>query len=511
MGLIMEADDFYRASTLIDPERFVIADRNASDFSRALTKLSRDLSEDVLETPWDNVIAAARAARWRGATEPVPFHSRFSGAAQPLAELLKTAAALAGTLEPYRQELLDELLQTAAAYLESGNEKYSDGVRECLHDGEPGRTCLIVVGRRSAASVQGWFSELGESFPVLVPRAFMGSHRVWDLAITAGAGAWLPPQLLTTPRAIQMTLVHQDWIRDSRRFDGVFGEYATASIRAIVRESRQAARAPGAEPETEEAAELMPRPNWSAVAATIPRAAPDDDDLVEAHLAVLSGDYGVLLPLSGDRIRGLDPSAPAGERVLNLKISAIAPGSILLLRLGGTEAGLLRDLAVGQLGHNRSQIQYLQDDWKNRLKQAISERGQASVTQALRRHGAKTVNLTYWRSEECLRPQRDMDFEMLLRYLGIDNPGPYLMAGHELRRAHFKAGHILARALESQVERVDLTPLEIRGIQELHPEGAPRGATMTAFRVIGINDATFEVARHAVRRPFRTKGAAWLE
>jgi hypothetical protein len=510
MSLIIEADGFYRTSALIDPERYAIPDRNASVFSRALTKLSRDLGENASDRPWDQVIAAARAVRWRGATEPVPFHFTFSGAAQPFAELLKLAAPLAGTLEPYRQELLDELLQAAVAYLESRNEKFSNGVRECLHDGEPGRTCLIVVGNRAAASVEAWFTEVGENCRVLVPRAFMAGHRVWDLAIIAGAGAWLPPQLLTTPRADQMTLVHQDWIRDSRRFDGVFGEYATVRIRATVREPRQAAPALEAELEAEEAAELPPRPDWSAVAASIPSAAPGDD-LVEARLAVLSGGYGVLLPVGGDRIRGLDPSAPAGERVLNLKISSIVPGSILLLRQGGTEVGLMRALAVRQLDQNLPRIQQLQDDWKGRLKQAIQEDGQASVVRALRDQGAQTVNLAYWTTEECIRPLRDTDFEVLLRYLGIEAPGPYLAAGDELWSAHSKAGHVLARALERQVESVDLTPLETNGFQELHPDGAPNGATMTAFRVVGLKDATLQVARHTTRHPFRSKGAAWLE
>ncbi|MDB4872919.1 MAG: hypothetical protein JWL97_3923 [Gemmatimonadales bacterium] len=510
MSLITEADAFYRASALIDPERYVIADRNASSFSRALTKLSRDLSEDVSDPPWDQLIATARAARWRGATEPVPFHSKFSGAALPFAALLKLAIPLAGTLEPYRRELLDELLRTATAYLESGNEQYSDEVLGCLHDGDPDRTCLIVVGRRPAASVEGWLSELGETCPVLVPRAFMGGHRVWDLAIIAGAGAWLPPQLLTTPRADQMTLVHQDWIRDSQRFNGVFGEFATVSIRATIREPGRPTPAPEVKAETEEAAELLLKPDWSAVTASIPQAAPDDD-LVEARLAVLSGGYGVLLPIGGDRIRGLDPSAPVGERVLHLKISSIVPGAMLLLRQGGTETSLMRALAVRELGQSLPRIQQLQDDWKSRLNQAISESSKAAVERVLRAQGAQTVNLAYWPSDECLRPQRDSDFEVLLGYLGIKDPGPYLAAGNELWRAHSKAGHVLARALEHQVERVDLTPLAIQGLQELHPDGAPDGATMTAFRVVGINDATFEVARHTTRRPFRTKGAVWLE
>jgi hypothetical protein len=356
--------------------------------------------------------------------------------------------------------------------------------------------------------VAGWFAEIGEGYPVLVPRAFM-TGRMWDLAIIAGAGAWFPPQMLTTPRAAQTTLVHQSWIRDFGHFNGVFGELATVGIRVSVRESWPRAGSQNLVAEVQ-APELVPRPDWRAVAASIPTAS-GDDDLVDAKLAVLSGSYGVLLPISGDRIRGLHPDALPGERVVSLKLSAVVPGSILLLREGGTEAALLRTLAASHLGADRQRIQDLQADWKGRLRGAIGREGVGAVARALRARGARTVNLAYWSSDDCLRPQRDADFEVLLRYLGIRDPAPYLAAGIALWRAHSKAGHDLTRALEQRVEQLDLAPLEIHGLQELHPEGAPSAATMTAFRVAAVSTETIRVPRHSTRRPFHTRGAAWLE
>ncbi|HUK72158.1 MAG TPA: hypothetical protein VLW50_25885 [Streptosporangiaceae bacterium] len=508
MSLIVQADGFYRASVQISPERYVVADTRSSVFSDALTRLARELGEDASEPPWDQVMAAGRAARWRSATEPVPFGSPSSAAAKPFTELLALSSRLRGSIESYRQNLLGELVETAEGVLQSGNEKLAEAVLDCLHDGERGETCLVTVGRRAAAAVAGWFEEIGEGYPVLVPRPFMAG-RVWDLAIITGAGAWFPPQMLTTPRAAQTTLVHQSWIRDFVQFNGVFGEPATVGIRVSVREPRPRAGSRNLVAEVE-APELVPKPDWRAVAASIPRAS-EDDDLVDAKLAVLSGGYGVLLPISGDRIRGLHPDAPPGERVVSLKLTAVVPGSILLLRERGTEAALLRTLAASHLGADRQRIQDLQADWKGRLREAIGREGAGNVARALRARDAQTVNLAYWSSDDCLRPQRDADFAVLLKYLGIRDPAPFIAAGIALWRAHSKAGHDLTRALEQRVEQLDLAPLEIHGLQELHPEGAPSAATMTAFRVAAVSAETIRVPRHSTRRPFHARGAAWLE
>lgn len=510
MSLILQADALYRASTAIGAERYRVPDQPSEAFSKALTRLGRDLGGEAAESPWAPIVAAARAARWRAATEPVSFASKFSGAAEPIAELLGLAPNLADMIEAGRKAMLDEVIRCAEAYLASGNTQYSDAVRECLGDGEVGRTCVVAVGGRAAASIQGWFSEVGENYPVLAPRTFMASKDVWDLAIVACAGAWLPRQMLTTPRADYLTLVHPGWIRDSHEFSGVFGEYASSGIRTTVREPRLQVPAPGTVPEVDAVAEIPPQPNWHAVTAALPQAEPGED-LVKSRLALLSGGFATFLPDEGDRIRGIDPAAPAGERVLNLKIASIVPGSVLLLREVGSEAGLVRDLAKGELGSRSAEVDLLQQEWKTRLRVRLAEVGRAAAERFLLDHGAKTVNLSYWASDECLRPLRDSDFEILLHYLDLQDGAMYIGAGNELRRAHSKVGHALTRALEHEIEQVDLAHLEVRGFQQLRPKGAMDGATITAYRVVSISDRVFDAVRHTTRRPFEAGGTRWLE
>ncbi|TDC88825.1 hypothetical protein [Actinomadura sp. 7K507] len=509
MSSVLDADAFYQAARTPSASRWAIDDACSVRFAGALRSLLRDLEEDAPSPSWEPIVAAAKAVRWRGAVDPVPFDSDHSSVVEPLAELLTTAGELAGSLDRQRSQLLEELVTAATAYRDSGNVAYSQAILECLSSSDPASTCLAVARHRRAAPISEWLADAGQTAPVLGPREFLESGRVWGLAILPGAGDWFPPHMLLSGRAEEITLVHPRWVRDSHRFYGVFGELATRPIALTVREPR-ALDVQDPDPELP-ARELIPQPDWSLVAESAPHSPVAGSPAEPCKLAVLGGGYAIWLPVGAQRIRGLVPSARAGERVVNLPIKAARQGSILLLRLGSTESAALRPLVDSLLDSQQATIRSLQEKWKARLRSKMAGLGAAELGRRVRASGAQAVNLQYWATDDSIRPRDDLDFRALLEVLGLSPAEPYIDAGRALRRAHVQAGHELTRTLEEHVEQQDFAELESRGMQELRLEGIPGLAAMVAFRVMAIGPGVTDIPSSHARHPFRARGAAWLE
>ncbi|WP_345364890.1 hypothetical protein [Actinoallomurus liliacearum] len=424
--------------------------------------------------------------------------------------MLDLAEDLAGSVEHHQRRLLTELANAASEYRDGENLAYATAVLECLSMGDRTNTCLVAARRRTVSAVSQWLAEIGQHAPVIEARGFMASAGIWDLAIVLGAGDWFPPEMLSTARAEEITLVHPQWVRDSHRFYGAFGELATRSISVTVREPRIRG---DQHPDSLQlpAQDLVPHPDWSLVAASAPRLLEAGLPSEACKLAVLGGGYAVWLPVDGQRIRGLLPTARVGERVVSLPIKAVQPGAVLLLRLGGTESAALRPLVDSILGSQQSRIRALQVRWKKSLRLALADPGAAELERKVRAAGARSVHLQYWATEECLRPRDDRDFRALLEVLQLHPAEPYIDAGLALRRAHNRAGRELTQALEGHVEDQDFTELESQGMQELRLENTPGLAAMVAFRVIAISPDAAPVPSNQIRHPFRTRGAAWLE
>ncbi|XVQ11400.1 hypothetical protein ACQP1W_02140 [Spirillospora sp. CA-255316] len=510
MSSILDADAFYRTARRPSASRWAIGDACSTRFAGALRALLRDLEEDASSSVWEPIVSAARAVRWRGAIDPVPFTSNHSSVAEPLAELLDLAGELSGSLDHQRGGFLDELVTAATAYRDSGNMAYARAVLECLSSGDPSSTCLAVARSRRASPISEWLAETGQQAPVLGPREFLESGRVWDLAILPGAGDWFPPHMLLSARAEEITLVHPRWVRDSHRFYGVFGEFATRTVSVTVREppARDIHDPPALDLP---ARELVPQPDWSLVAASAPRPLVAGHPTEPCKLAVLGGGYAIWLPVGAQRIRGLIPAARAGERVVNLPIKGVHQGAILLLRLGSTESAALRPLVDSLLGSRQATIRSLQEEWKACLRSRMAGPGATELSRRVRARGAQAVNLQHWATDDSIRPRDDRDFRALLEVLGLLPAEPYIEAGRTLRRAHAQAGHALTQALEEHVEHQDFAELEFSGLQELRLEGTPGLAAMVAFRVIAVSPNVTDVPSNHARHPFRPRGAAWLE
>jgi len=350
--------------------------------------------------------------------------------------------------------------------------------------------------------------------PVLSPREFM-TGRHFDFAVVVGAGEWFPPQLLTCPRAAAITLMHYAHIRDAASFSGIFSDYASVPLRINIHDPVGMPKLPdtsGADDTSmDSAVEQLPTASWDALLASAvgDDRAPVSEERVPSRLLALAENYGMWLPVDAQTVRGLDLSAPVGERVVSLRAGAITAGTIVIAREGGTVAGTLVAMADRLLGSQSVTLRQRQSTWKNALAHEIKRQGAASLDRELKRRGASTANSRFWASDDNIRPLRDRDFALLLDLLGIASGGQHLADGRLLWKVHHQAGNALSDALEEALEAADLTELETLGRQELAL--ADGSATMTVFRVLAVSPDTNDVASSTTRRPFKMRGSAWLE
>jgi hypothetical protein len=404
--------------------------------------------------------------------------------------------------------LLDALVSAARELGAQDGNPLSEAVESALEVSDPATTCVVLVNRRTTHIAAQWLDERWPGFACVTPREYLGD-RLWDEAIFVGAAAWFPGEAFTAPRAGHVEVIVPSWVRDHAQADGLLGDLADQLLVVSFRDRILGAGATsGMEPgdHLAPAESLLLAPQWSAQ----PERAAEVAEVVEAHQILLGGGYSVYLETDADRIRGLDPSLPPGERVTRLPAAAIAQGSVLLLRLGDTEANALESVADEILGSERARVRSLQAFWKQGLRQAVLQDGRDSVVGSLRNRGARATNVGYWISPGSIRPRSDQDFRAVLELIEAGDPEPYLAAGRMLWAAHLRAGQRLTEELERRVAEADLSSLDTEGILDLRLDLAGV-ASMTAFRVLAISPGTVRVHPRQLRVPFPAPEARWLE
>ena len=512
--MLSSAIEAYAVVSTVQPERFRVSCAPAKGFSRALSAVTRSLGDEIASPMWELVLSSARAARWRAGAEGVPFDAPTSGAREPLTALLAAVARLEGLVDGHERAALQKLTNAAKKYLEENNRALAGAVLACVRDGDPADTCVIGGNQRTVRAIAGWLKQQQVTAPVVTPREFVTGRR-WDFAVVVGASDWFPSQTFTCSRAETITLVHHAHLLDSSEVQGIFESYATVPLAIHLREGPAPQQNDeGSDPEDESAEEQTLQPHWPSL---IRQALPDDQhestvaERVEARLVVLADGYGVWIPVDAVAVRGLDLTAAPGERVVQVRTALMSVDSVLILREGDSDNSAIAQMADAELGVRAAAIRGKQRRWKVLLRQELARVGQAGLVRKLRDLGATTANLRYWASEESIRPLRDGDFALLLKYLGIDEPVEYLAEGRLLWQAHHRAGVKLAAALEQALESADLSVLEQVGRQQLQLAGGDLTATLTAFRVVAVHDRTHEIPAGATRRPFKLKGSSWLE
>lgn len=448
------------------------------------------------------LLGASKALRWCLLTQPQPAGSNPT-LRHRSQDVRQQAHRLKGAVR--EDDLIEELAELAAKLAEWDSPVGTELLRSI---NEVGRESSLVVAASgpAASGISAWLAAEGISVATLGELEREVARR--EQAYAVGPPRFFRPSLFTAPVTREVTFLVPSWFGDRSLPRSALFPYAEGAIRVSSRHFT-VGEIPLSETEGSAAsldeAELLPHPSWSTSQASDREPGADE---VKARKVLLCGNLAIWLD-DGDRIRSLDPSQPAGERVTYAEVTAVRPGTVLLLRQGVTERGALYDSAIKRLPQGED-IAAAQAAWKSALANRIREQGNRRVVGDLRTLGVKAADQARaWTDPNLIRPHYDRDFEILLTWLGMPLQ-PFFGYASILRKSLYHVSAEIGRHLEEAVSVTDLSPLDSAGYLSLDIEGDGfRG--LLATRVLAISPFSEVIQRHDARVPFDDNGGQWLE
>ncbi|WP_431074694.1 hypothetical protein [Microbacterium phyllosphaerae] len=506
---IMELDQRYTASASLvrhGVEIIAVRDELGARFDSATRGLYRLIQRDGPGV-WDHLAGAAKVLRWRLITDPMPIELNTQ-LATAVDEVGRQARRLIGAVE--EEALLREIADAAAA-LCTRAPLVGAVLLESLAEVGVDSAIVVTASTSSREALGEWLGSLGARVLTLgdLERADVSE----DIAYFVGPPRFFKPTAVTAPRTLEVTFILPAWFGDRNVPRSAIAQYAEGGIRVAARivevGDAQPTSPEPAMSETEHIPEedLLPQPVWGSRMSE--ERAPNADE-VEGRKILLSGNRAIWLDDDGERIRALDPTQPPGERVGYSEVSAVAPGTYLLLREGEAERESLHARAFTRIGPRASATQESQASWKSTLIERLKASGIRDSERALRGLGVRAAGQARaWTSPHIIRPQSDRDFELLLGWLGLPLQ-PYFGHASLLRHEVHRATRELRDRLEAAADAADLHELERVGHMTLDiAEPGFRGMFVT--RALAIAPFTELIARHDARVPFADEGAQWLE
>lgn len=504
MNRVKALNQLYAASATLardGVEIVAIGDPPGARLNAAVRRLLHLVREDGPE-PWDDLLGAMKSLRWRLLTQPQPvtFNADLTRGAEQVAHQVRR---LRGGVAD--EALLDELAAAAQAVGEADSLVGTVLMRSIQ---EVGPSMCVVVAASNAARVglEAWLSEA--DVLVLTAGDLERERPRLEQAYVVGPPRFFRSALVTAPVVDSVSFLIPAWFGDRSIPCSAIAPYADGAIQieARVFTEGDAGEPEWEVPETEGEDDFLPQFAWGTRQSA--EREPTSEE-VEAQKVLLSGNLAMWLD-DGDRIRALDPSQPAGERVIYAEVGVVRVGTYLLLRKGDTERGVLYQAALGLLGIRGSAADATQRAWKARLAQRLVQLGYREVVRELRLRGVKSADRARaWTDSNLVRPHSDHDFEILLVWLGIPIQPTF---GHAtmVRRALYQASADVREQLEAAVSAVDLSALERDGNLSLDAESEGiRG--IVATRVLAMSPYTEIVPRHDARVPFEDRSGQWLE
>ena len=291
-----------------------------------------------------------------------------------------------------------------------------------------------------------------------------------ELAVV-GPSRWFTSYVFEAPRASRIHIVHYACIRDEFRpspaFVGSPKTQPSSSARrrsSVLIEKDDAPEPIRAQREYIEVDDLLPSVDLSQISSRISRGPGSGADLeeVEAHLFQLEGRIGVFLEAEGRSAMVIDLEEEGEASVGRVAASAIEPGMFVLLREGGG-GDYIVTVADKILGKHAESVRKIQRLWKERLRQAVRERGALAVSvEMLDRSSIRTneTNVRNWMSERNIRTEAYEDFAAIMEVVNMSGDARkcWQIMGM-IDSAHRKAGSAIRKMLLKQVLNSDLSEL----------------------------------------------------
>ncbi|WP_146085195.1 hypothetical protein [Rathayibacter sp. AY1F9] len=496
----------YRATTAVASDGvslFVVADENGAALNAAVRAVARMGAEDGSDL-WEDVLGAAKSLRWQLAFRPQPleFNPSVTTAAHAVAA---QADALRPALGDDGAALLDALTE-AAERVAAEDPPVGAYLLESVLEVGPTACMVVADGTHSRGEIGSWLGPLG--FRVLSPGMLADATLIADIAYVVGPPRLMRTSLVTAPPSPEVSFFVPSWFGDRSLPETVIADYAQGAIRPRVRVFELGTLKPTADEvpaEPEPIEDFAPPPVWGSQVSA--HREPSVDEVV-VRKVLLSGGYAIWMD-DGERIRTLDPSQPAGERVSYADVAAVEPGTYLVLRLGVTERAVLYEATLASMGvRRRAVVESSQERWKQALLGRLRSAGRPHVESAIRRLGVRAAEQAEaWTRPTLARPQLDSDFKLLLQWLELAEE-PAFSNATEFRRARFRAASRMREQLELAMASADIEELRARGHVKVDGAGF---ADIIATRVLAISPHTNVIPRHDAREPFLDGGGRWLE
>lgn len=482
---------------------FLVHDHCGARFSNAIHGIQRETSEEDAEL-WGDVLGAAKLLRWRAVFRPQPLEFNPS-----LAQLNESLLVEAERLRPMLGEaghLRLDRLTTAAAELSSADPVLGTHLLTSLEEVGAEDSLVVADGKASRDEIAAWLTPQG--FRVVTPGMLADLNISADVAYVVGPPRLSRSALVTAPPTPEVTFLMPSWFNDLALPKTVIADHAEGAIRLETHLHYLGNMEPsGLEPDTTEPEaidEFVPQAMWGS--APDAKREPQVDE-VRARKILVSGGYGMWLD-EGDRIRTLDPSQPAGERVIYKDVSSVAAGTYLLSRIGQTDRDALYEQTLRTLGTRGQEIARTQEAWKHALTRRLHSNGRTVVESQLRRLGIQTADRAQaWTDRTLARPQSNESFKTLLEWLGIALEPTYTNA-ITFRQARSRAIVHIREQLEAVLSAADMENLRKEGHIVVEAEGF---ADIIAAKVLALSPELHIVQRRETRELFLDGGGKWLE
>jgi len=483
----------------------IVADPVGARLNGAVLQLHL-LARDDVTTMWDEVLAPARALRWRVLTQPQPIEFG-SVVQQAAAEVAAKACSLRNAVGTRASCVLEELAAAAEALSES-DPAVGAVLLESIEEASVEASVVIAASASAAGGLERWLGPRG--FRVRTVTEMLREQLFVECGYAVGPPRFFPSSLVTAPMSETLNFVFPAWFGDRSLPRSTFAARAEGAIAISGIEFPIGVfDDPGfvaLEDPVDEVA-LLPQTTWLPPASPPREPGPEE---VAAWKLLLSGGFSMWLDDDGEWIRAVDPAQQSGGRVINIDVEAVRPGVFLLLRDGQTERRALYDAALQLLGTQGELVGQSQSEWKGALKDRLDRLGRATVIRQLGAEGVRTLDrVPAWTDPLLARPQSNQDFERLLLWLGI-KPHPTYELATQLRSLRGKVSNQIGEQLEAVVAGADMSRLEREGHLrlELDAEGF-RGVIAT--RVVGKSPHTENIPRGEARVLRPDRGATWQE
>lgn len=505
MSRVAAVNERYCATTAVARDGvslFVVADENGAALNAAVRAVARMAEEDGSDL-WEHVLGAAKSLRWRLAFRPQPleFNPSVTTAARAV---VAQADAIRPALGDDGTALLNALTE-AAERIATEDPPVGAYLRESVLEVGPAACLVVADGTLSRAEIGSWLGPLG--FRVVSPGMLADATLIADIAYVVGPPRLMRTSLVTAPPTPEVSFFVPSWFGDRSLPATAIADYAQGAIRPRVRVFELGTLNPTVDEvpsEREPIEDFAPPPVWGSQVSA--HREPGVDEVV-VRKVLLSGGYAIWMD-DGERIRTLDPSQPAGERVTYTDVAAVEPGTYLVLRLGVTERAVLYEATLASMGVRRAVVESSQERWKQALLGRLRSAGRSHVESTIRRLGVRAAEQAEaWTRPTVARPQLDSDFKLLLQWLEVPDE-PAFSNATEFRRARFRAASRMREQLELAVASADIEALRAGGHVKLDGAGF---ADIIATRVLAISSHTNVVPRHDAREPFLDGGGRWLE